>query len=332
LYELAYARYGNPAYLGVLAGHRREEMAALVGVDRLPDAGDLPPARSANYTDAGCAILTRGRGREATWLCLDYGPHGGGHGHPDKLGFVLYARGHELAVDPGTARYGTPLQKSWFRTTVAHNTLVVDQQTQKPTAGQCLAFGTAEGIDYLVARAEPYDGVAMLRAVALVDENTLVFVDRVDGVSDGATIDLAYHQRGRWGELPKGEPWTPPEAVGYQHLRDATAQRTEGPLRLPLPHQSAPEAVILLAGGTATQVITATGIGRGLADRVPMLLFRRQSSAAPFVWAISLDGALGTLDTSADGEKIDVTLTGPNGARRVLRWSLAPGAAGLKVD
>ncbi len=93
----------------------------LYGTRALPEAADLPARRSADYRDAGRAILTRGKGREATWLCLDYGPHGGGHGHPDKLGFVLFARGVELAVDPGTARYGTPLQRGWFRTTIAHD-------------------------------------------------------------------------------------------------------------------------------------------------------------------------------------------------------------------
>lgn len=43
---------------------------------------------SANYPQSGYAVLARGQGENATWLCVDYGPHGGGHGHPDKLGFV----------------------------------------------------------------------------------------------------------------------------------------------------------------------------------------------------------------------------------------------------
>ena len=331
-YELAYARFNNPAYLPLLAGRKRGEMAVLCGVDELPDATEVPAARSANYTDAGFAILTRGEGREATWLCLDYGPHGGGHGHPDKLGFVLFARGEELAVDPGTARYGTPLQKSWFRTTLAHNTLVVDEKSQKKTTGSCPAFGSADGTDYLVAQAEPYDGVTFVRAVALLDENTLVFLDKIDGTKDGITLDLAYHQRGQWGELPAGKPWTPANKPGYEHLRDATIRQIDQPVHLPLPHKAAPEAAIVLAGNTPTQVITGTGIGRGLADRVPMVIFRRNTSAEPFAWAISLDGHIRDLQVTATDAGYDVTVGQPDNARRVLHWTLAPEATSLRVD
>ena len=63
---------------------------------------------------------------QATWLCLKYGPHGGGHGHPDKNNFVLYARGKVLFPDPGTRPYGSPLHNGWDKITLAHNTLVVD--------------------------------------------------------------------------------------------------------------------------------------------------------------------------------------------------------------
>ena len=203
LYELAYARFQNPDYLSILAHHHREETAALWGVDELPAAADLPARRSADYREAGVAVLTNGKGRDATWLCLDYGPHGGGHGHPDKLGFVLYARGEELAVDPGTARYGTPLQGSWFRTTLAHNTLVAGEASQKPTTGHCRAFGSSGGVDYVVADAgQAYPGVSFVRGVAMLDENTVVLVDRVDA-KQASTLDVAYHQRGAWGQLPR---------------------------------------------------------------------------------------------------------------------------------
>lgn len=53
-------------------------------------------------------------------LILKFGPHGGGHGHYDKLGFVSYARGGILAVDPGTQPYGAPTHDTWDKMTVAH--------------------------------------------------------------------------------------------------------------------------------------------------------------------------------------------------------------------
>jgi hypothetical protein len=54
--------------------------------------------------NAGVATL-RVRGSDHT-LALKFGPHGGGHGHFDKLTFISYANGKHLAVDPGTQAYG----------------------------------------------------------------------------------------------------------------------------------------------------------------------------------------------------------------------------------
>ncbi|MGB9619142.1 MAG: alginate lyase family protein, partial [Armatimonadota bacterium] len=101
IYELGYARYKESAYLGLLAeGDRLGDYALLFGEPHLPEAPRSAP-HSANFPDSGYAILTQGEGRNATWFCMKYGPYGGGHGHPDKLSFILYARGQVVAVDPG---------------------------------------------------------------------------------------------------------------------------------------------------------------------------------------------------------------------------------------
>ena len=130
IYELAYARYREPLYAALLSrGERKNDFALWFGVGELPQPQPIR-WRSANYPASGYAILARGEGEQATWLCLKYGPHGGGHGHPDKLNFVLYARGQVLALDPGMARYGVLIHGGWYRTTLVHNTLVVDETNQ----------------------------------------------------------------------------------------------------------------------------------------------------------------------------------------------------------
>lgn len=332
LYELAYARFESPTYLPLLAGHTREEMAVLYGARKLPRAADLPLQRSADYRDAGYAILTRGKGREATWLCLDYGPHGGGHGHADKLGFVLFARGAELAVDPGTARYGTPLQRSWFRTTIAHNTLTVGESSQKPATGHCLAFGSDSGVDYLIADAgDATGGHSFTRGVALLDESAVVIVDVVDG-RKSTTLDVAYHQRGAWGELPAGDAWKPPDKPGYLHLAKATARTTRDLVRLPLAHPAAPKCEIVVAGGPPLEIITATGIGRGLGDPVPTVIFRRVASRSVLVWAISLDGRLQEITANQEDDEVVVAIRDAGGTKCGLRWNVAPDSPGLKVE
>jgi hypothetical protein len=297
LYELAYARYQDPIFLIALAGtDRRNEFARWFGADRLPDQ-ESRPVRGFNAGDSGYAILTRGTGDQATWLCLKYGPHGGGHGHPDKNNFVLYARGRVLFPDPGTRPYGSPLHAEWDRVTLAHNTLVVDEESQSPGTGKILAYGD----DFAMTDAgNIYPGVRFIRAAALLSENLAVFVDRV--TADGPhTFDLATHYHGEWKNLPAGEKLSLPPGNGYQHLANATLRRASG-----ITLQSDSGAVVL-AGNEPTEVITATGVGRSTEDRIPMSIFRRAGSETTYVWAVSLDGSAVKLD-AASGESGAVTV------------------------
>src|SRR4029077_16767921 len=125
----------------------------LYGVTELPPADTLPAPVSRNSPASGYAILQRGQGSDATWLCVKYGPHGGGHGHPDKNTFILFAHGRILVTDAGTHAYGSPLHRDWDKTTLAHNTLIVDQSSQESATGKSLAFGADQGVDFSITDA-----------------------------------------------------------------------------------------------------------------------------------------------------------------------------------
>lgn len=290
LYELAFARYRDPQYLALLASsNRRNDFALYFGAE---DLSAPPPVqgRSVNYPNAGYAILSRGPGEKATWLCLKYGPHGGGHGHPDKLSFVLYARGQVVSPDPGTARYGLPIQNSWYRTTLAHNTLVVDETSQKQAEGKCLAFGSEKGVDFVVAEAgDIYEGVRFIRTVALLNEDLLVFVDQVRCDKE-RLLDVAYHQTGRWEELPEGRTWAPPDKDGYRYFRDATTRQAGEGITSTGSVGNGWRVAVTMAGGEPADVIAATGVGAHTEDRVPVLLFRRRARETALAWGIALDG------------------------------------------
>ncbi len=123
------------------------------------------------------------------------------HGHPDKNSFILYARGEIVAPDVGTHAYGSPLHTGWDKTTLAHNTLVVDEKSQAPAEGKCLAFGSEQGVDFSMTDAGPiYPGVHFVRSVAMLTTNLIVFIDQIEADAPH-TFDLAYHQVGRVGEL-----------------------------------------------------------------------------------------------------------------------------------
>lgn len=69
---------------------------------------------------------------------LGYGPIAA-HGHADALSFTLRAFGEELLVDPGTYDYFSwPAWRDYFRSTRAHNTVVVDGQDQSEALGPFL--------------------------------------------------------------------------------------------------------------------------------------------------------------------------------------------------
>lgn len=291
LFELAYARYRDGIYLAALAGSkRRDEMALWFGLPQLPavQAVALP---SRNAQASGYAILQRGQGEQATWLCLKYGPHGGGHGHPDKNNFILYARGRVLCPDPGTRPYGSPLHAGWDKVTLAHNTLVVDETNQVEATGRCLAFGSDHGCDFAMTDAGPIaKGVRFIRTALLLNENLVVFVDQVTA-DKPHTFDLATHCNGQWQQTPPGDTCELPARNGYQHLKNVTVCRTNATLTQTLSLTPTWRETLVLAGSEPTQIITATGVGKSTEDRIPVTIFRRVAAQTTFVWALALDGA-----------------------------------------
>lgn len=303
LYELAYARWHDPHYAILLAGSERKGgLGIWFGLSQLP-ATEAVPARGSRHSAAsGYATLMRGTGPAATWLCVKYGPHGGAHGHNDKNHFILYGGGRVVMPDAGMHLYGSPLHDSWDRTSVAHNTLVVDEQSQACAEGRCLAFGTTNGVDYVVTEAGPvYKGVQFVRAIALLNEQLVVVVDRVQADTEHV-FDVACHVTGAWQSLPDGRRWTPPSGEGFQHMAGATARTCATGLTVTA------DAAITLAGGVPTEIITGTGVGASTEDQIPMLLFRRHARETAFVWAVSLDRQPVTLAAESRAKATLVTV------------------------
>ncbi|MCS7253787.1 MAG: heparinase II/III family protein [Armatimonadota bacterium] len=291
IYELAYARYRDPIYAALLSrSERRSDFSLWFGVGELPKP-QLLQWNSANYPLSGYAILAKGEGEQATWLCLKYGPHGGGHGHPDKLNFVLYSRGQILVLDPGITRYGVPIHSGWYKTTLAHNTLVVDEANQKPAEGKCLAFGAEKGIDFVVADAgNIYDGVRFVRAIALLNQDSIVLIDHIRCEKE-RLLDIALHLRGQWAKPVAADAWTPPNKDGYRYLRDAAIRRVDGIFEVGINLGKDWQILAKFIAGEPFELITALGIGPGgTEDRVPMLIARQKAQVAALACGLSLNG------------------------------------------
>ena len=89
LYEPAYAALKNPDFAAIDEHVNRDNRYAfLFGVPSI-DGASLPTPKSAVFPDAGYATLRAPVG-DLTAI-MKFGPHGGGHGHFDKLNEVIYA-------------------------------------------------------------------------------------------------------------------------------------------------------------------------------------------------------------------------------------------------
>jgi hypothetical protein len=202
--DLAYGHYGADANL---LGEAAIQGSVILHGGGLKVARDLAlrstPPKAAwpsvefvdgpDGTQGGLGILRSGAGADATMLLMKYGVHGQGHGHFDKLHFMLFDGGNEVVPDYGFARwiniepkYGgryLPENDSYAKQTIAHNTVVVDETTQsggnyqadeKKSAQRHFFDASNPAIQVMSARADGYyDGVGMQRTMLLIRDARL---------------------------------------------------------------------------------------------------------------------------------------------------------------
>ena len=103
-----------------------------------------PPRRPNHYEDAGLTLLrSRPFDGDEIWCRCDAGPHGylsiAAHGHADALAVEVRHNGTDVLADPGTYCYhGEPGWRSYFRSTLAHNTVEVAGRDQSIAGGPFL--------------------------------------------------------------------------------------------------------------------------------------------------------------------------------------------------
>jgi hypothetical protein len=282
LYEIGYQLFHDPRYLFVVRGQERGFEALLWGAPSLP-SGSQAELSSELLPEAGVATL-RAKGSDFT-VAVKFGPHGGGHGHNDKLTFISYARKAHLAIDPGTQAYGAKSHNTWDKTTVAHNTIAVDEKTQAQSTGKLLGWHPGPDKTEIRLSAGPvYPNVEMDRTLVLT-KDYLLDVAEVRS-TDGAThkFDWFYHNAGH--TFSSALPLVPftglPQLNGYQHLINlrstVTGERWDASF-------AQPEANLQLemVGAPNTRIVAGEGLGPDLQVPVPFVMVRREGASARFV-------------------------------------------------
>ena len=103
-----------------------------------------PDRRPSHYADAGLTLLrSPPSDGDEIWCRCDAGPHGylsiAAHGHADALAVEVRHNGTDVLADPGTYCYhGEPGWRSYFRSTLAHNTVEVAGSDQSTSGGPFL--------------------------------------------------------------------------------------------------------------------------------------------------------------------------------------------------
>jgi uncharacterized heparinase superfamily protein len=181
-----------------LDGIAHPEVAWAFGVDAWLRVGKLPspaPAPAA-FPHGGLYILRSPRVHTVV-RCGDVGQNGnGGHSHNDLLSYELSADGVPFVVDSGTYAYTFDVDaRNAFRSTAAHNTVVVDDAESQPIEAQAVfelrQFAhpkverqrLADTVPELVASHDGYrrlpDPVVHRRGLTLADD-VLTVVDELD--------------------------------------------------------------------------------------------------------------------------------------------------------
>jgi uncharacterized heparinase superfamily protein len=148
--------------------------------------------------DDAVAILDVGR------IGPDYLP---GHAHADTLTFELSLHGHRAVVDTGTFCYRESEQRSWDRSTAAHNTVLIngadssevwsshrvarraypeDFTTQQSRAGEIVVACAHDGYRRLTGRPTH-------RRIWRCAKNSLEITDQVMGHPNTVTAHLYFH-------------------------------------------------------------------------------------------------------------------------------------------
>jgi hypothetical protein len=150
------------------------------------------PAPSVFMPDAGYAVQ-RSDGSTLWMRCgmLGLAPHAG-HGHADLLHVVLHTERGPQLVDSGTFTYnGDQEDRRYFRSTQAHNTIVVDDMAQAKTRTRfsweriprCddLVWHSDEKFDWISAQHQSYGIITHWRGVLSLKSFCWLIFDQITG-------------------------------------------------------------------------------------------------------------------------------------------------------
>lgn len=226
--NIAYSNTANTELLSIAQKHGTVMMSA----EGLKVAKDIEAGKStefvrkpmfisdgANGDLGGIGLLRGGSNGNNLSILLKATSQGMGHGHFDRLAYLMYENGEEIIQDYGAARFLNieekhggrylPENNKWAKQTVAHNTVVINQKSNfnsnlkeasKYNPNIIYTNFDKEIQVAAVADSHCYKPNVLQRTMALVEyKNTTIIVDlfRVLGTTP-STYDLPIYYQGQF--------------------------------------------------------------------------------------------------------------------------------------
>lgn len=155
-----------------------------------------PAFCSVNLPDTGITVLRSDWTPQAVYMFVDH--HRGGHCHKSQNGFSLVAYGRYFITDPGMPHtFSDDRWQSWYVKTVAHNTVMVDDQDMDYGAGDRGWSYTSPPVDFLTVTHTSYKRLGIdghQRSILFLKDNLFLIDDCLTGARQHRLSWLAHFQ------------------------------------------------------------------------------------------------------------------------------------------
>ncbi|MGB8225641.1 MAG: alginate lyase family protein [Sedimentisphaerales bacterium] len=182
------------------------------GRDQYENLAVVEPAGLSEKFHQGGYYILKSNGTVHATLIFDCGPLGfesiAAHGHADALSFILSAYGQPYFVDTGSYIYiADNPYRNYFRSTGAHNTIVIDRQNQSEMAGAFLWTDKAKSFVDEWISSEQYDKISgwhdgyhrlqdpvtHKRAIKFDKEREVIIMDDYLEMKSGHEVEQYFH-------------------------------------------------------------------------------------------------------------------------------------------
>lgn len=151
--------------------------------------GELPSYTSAAFKTSGFYVLRNGWDKNSTAMIYKAGPPAFWHNQPDNGTFELWIKGRSFFPDAGSYVYAGDEEvmklRNWFRQTMVHKTLTLDNKDIEETNSKLLAWNDKGNVEYVWTENPSYKDLKHKRAVFFVDKKFYVIVDEAVGTANG---------------------------------------------------------------------------------------------------------------------------------------------------